>query len=193
MEINKRGDFMLEKSKSYLSSLTAFRKCVAILLATLVVGTVIFIFSNSIKSPVQSTEQSDGLKETISQLISPDTMLGSFIIKNIRKIAHFAEYGLLGIEVTLLVLVLAKRRKVRLFFAAKSIFFALVIAFIDETIQIFSGRGPAVSDVWIDIGGFFICTLITVLATEAALLARRISKSIFSSEKRKSNGKDNRD
>jgi VanZ family protein len=28
------------------------------------------------------------------------------------------------------------------------------VAFIDETIQIFSGRGPAILDVWIDTLGF---------------------------------------
>lgn len=33
--------------------------------------------------------------------------------------------------------------------------FAFYIAFIDETIQIFSGRGPQIADVWLDVLGAF--------------------------------------
>ena len=36
----------------------------------------------------------------------------------------------------------------------------LIVAFLDETIQIFSGRGPMVSDIWIDLAGGVFGSLI---------------------------------
>ena len=42
------------------------------------------------------------------------------------------------------------------------------IAFLDETVQIFSGRGPEISDVWIDIFGFLTLFAITLGAAFAA-------------------------
>ena len=50
---------------------------------------------------------------------------------------------------------------------------ALLTGFIDETIQIFSGRGSAVSDVWLDFSG--AAAAILILALARALLSRRRS------------------
>lgn len=44
-----------------------------------------------------------------------------------------------------------------------SVRYAFYIAFIDETIQIFSGRGPQIADVWLDVSGAFCGTVIISL------------------------------
>ena len=40
---------------------------------------------------------------------------------------------------------------------------ALLVSFLDETIQIFSGRGPAVKDMWIDLSGAVLGLLLALL------------------------------
>ena len=41
---------------------------------------------------------------------------------------------------------------------------AQFIAFLDETVQIFVGRGPEITDVWIDVFGFSALFAITIVA-----------------------------
>ena len=85
----------------------------------------------------------------------------------LRKAAHFSEYALLGAELSLLLNLLLDRngrplaRGRRLLDFPALGFFA---AAIDETIQIFSGRGSSLLDVWLDtagcLTGFFLIFLI---------------------------------
>ena len=163
---------MLEKIKSRITALPPVRRYTALALVLAITLTVAFIVSNSMKTPVASTADSDAVKDFISSIIPPESDLGQLILNNIRKIAHFTEYGLIGIELACLLAVVAAKRKTRYISAAKGLIFALIIAFIDETIQIFSSRGPSISDVWIDIGGFFTYSLLTHLAVEAALIIK---------------------
>lgn len=128
------------------------------------VATVIFIFVNSAIPPEKSEEQSDRVSEIISTVIPPETDLGQFILTYIRKIAHFTEYGLLGIEISVYVFIYMKRRAA---WGAASLAVPLAVGFTDESIQIISGRGPSISDVWIDIGGFATFSLITYASLTA--------------------------
>jgi VanZ family protein len=57
---------------------------------------------------------------------------------------------LLGAEISLYIILFIRKSS----FVFFSFPVALIIAFFDETIQIFSARGPAVLDVWIDFAGF---------------------------------------
>ena len=123
-----------------------------------ILTTLVFIFVNSALPPEKSGEQSDKVSGIIAEIIPVDTDIGNFIITNIRKIAHFTEYGLLGIIVSLYVLIYTRKRVA---FGFGSLLFALVVGFTDESIQILSGRGPSVSDIWIDIGGFATYSLLT--------------------------------
>lgn len=136
------------------------RRALTVILLILILATLCFIFSNSLKSMEESGEQSNAIGELISQVIPKDTKVGSFIQTYLRKIAHFTEFGLLGIECTLLCFVLGggPRR------FALSVGFGFMCGFFDETVQIFSKRGSSVSDVWIDGGGFAFYSLITALA-----------------------------
>ena len=83
---------------------------VKILLILLIVTTLSFIFCQSALPKEESTEVSEGVKDAIEPIIPSDTAVGSYVHVNIRKIAHFVEFSLLGIEVALYVsLFLAKK------------------------------------------------------------------------------------
>ena len=127
-------------------------------LLALIAGTVVFMFVNSALPPEVSAEQSGTVGGIIAEIIPPDTDLGSFIQEYLRKIAHFTEYGMLGIEISLLVFFYFKRR---VLFGCSAAAVPFFVGFIDESIQILSDRGPSISDVWIDIGGFITFSLLS--------------------------------
>lgn len=136
--------------------------------------TIIFIFSNSLKPKDQSLEDSNAVGGIISSLFPPDSDIGKFILEYIRKIAHFTEYGLLGIEVAILVVFYFRKR---ISVALISLNLSLIVAFIDESLQYISERGPSISDVWIDIGGFAFFSLLTYgIAFVVYLIARKIGR-----------------
>ena len=147
-------------------------KAVLIILLVSVLITIIFIFSNSLKSPEESTKDSDLVGDIIATIIPPETDLGKLVLEYIRKIAHFSEYGLLGIEIALIIALYLKRWWR---FALISLPSAITLAVIDESLQYISKRGPEISDVWIDFGGFAFFSLITYAAV---ILARVIIKHI---------------
>ena len=68
----------------------------------------------------------------------------------LRKLAHFTEFMLLGAETLLLSREYGKRGARA---ALTMLMCCNLCAFFDETIQIFSGRGPDVRDIWIDTFG----------------------------------------
>ena len=143
---------------------------VRILLLTSAV-TILSFFIQSALPPAISSAESDTVSGFLGMLIPKDTVVGGFIHSNIRKIGHFCEYGLLGIQLALLTALSLTERKERLAFISH--IFALIVALIDETVQIFSGRGPSVSDVWLDFLGF---TVLFAFTYGIIFLKRRFSK-----------------
>ncbi len=89
----------------------------------------------------------------------------------VRKLAHFVEFGALSAGLSVFVWVI-KKSSFWAYWTALS--FAGVIALTDETIQIFTGRGAQVQDVWLDISGA-LAGLIAVLCLRGvcALIRRR--------------------
>ncbi len=154
----------------------------ALILAVAMVLTVASFFVQSALPPEASSAESDAVSDAIEPIIPSDTPVGEFVHPNIRKIGHFAEFGLLGLEAALLVFFYSKRKAIG---ALRSFVCAQFIALADETVQIFSGRGPEISDVWIDIFGFSTLFVITVCAAYAA---RTVMKKI----RNRINGKNNR-
>ena len=146
-------------------------KTLQILLTILIIATIVFIFGNSVMPPDLSSKQSDGVASIIEKIIPIDTTFGSFIHENIRKIAHFTEYGLLGIEIAIYVMLYAEEKLKQ---AAFSTFIPFAVGFTDETIQIFSGRGPSVADVWIDVGGFLSFSLLTYSVSIVLIFTRAL-------------------
>ncbi len=89
----------------------------------------------------------------------------------VRKLAHFTEFAALGAVFLLLSGEYTQDKAKRAFSAA---FVGVFVPLSDETIQIFSGRGPALTDVWIDAAGYTAGALVTVLVI--FLLSRRKAK-----------------
>ena len=144
-----------------LCELESKRRCGAIALLCLIALTLIFIFTQSTLSPSTSGAESGAVREFLENFFSYERPLGAFVLNNLRKIAHFAEYGLLGFEISLYVSLFSVD------FVKIAPYTPLVghsVAFVDETIQIFSGRGPAILDVWIDTFGFITASLFVFTA-----------------------------
>ena len=104
---------------------------------------------------------SGSLKTWLEQLLH--TEISEFLL---RKAAHFSEYGLLGVEFSLLLGLQYDKNGKNFQYGRNLLDFPLIgmlCAVTDETIQIFSGRGSLVSDVWIDTAGFSTGFFLTVL------------------------------
>ncbi len=163
---------MIERIKKRVRLIGVPRAVALAVLGLSIVLTLGFIFSNSLKSQTSSAAQSSSFQAVVEKIIPKDTDLGAFVFRNLRKIAHFTEYGLLGIEAAAFTVVLSRRRGLMYKRFGFSVIFALITAFIDETIQIFSKRGPSVSDMWIDIGGFFTYAILTYGILELTILIK---------------------
>lgn len=136
-----------------------------ILLLVLIVLNVAFIFFQSTLSPEESVEKSDEVGDIIAEVIPPETPVGGYVQDNVRKIAHFVEFMMLGIWSALYVVLTIPTLK----WCAISFPPALLCALLDESIQIFSERGPSVSDVWLDFLGF--CSSAVIIYTGYAIFS----------------------
>ena len=114
-----------------------------LLLSISVIATVIFIFSNSVQTSEASSEQSTEVRTIITPALEPIVGEGNVTIRLVRKLAHLAEFGILGFELALLM------RK----WFLPSFLMTLLIAAADETLQIYSDRGAQISDVFLDFFG----------------------------------------
>lgn len=123
------------------------------------ITTVLSFFIQSALPPEASSAESDAVSDAIEPIIPSDTEIGEVVHSNIRKIGHFVEFGLLGIETALFFFFYTKKRTKELLCC---LFSALFIALIDETVQIFSGRGPEISDVWLDFSGFSVLFFVSL-------------------------------
>ena len=137
-----------------------------VLLLTLILLTLSFIFVQSSLSPSASGQESDAVAGFLSAIFPSD----GFIISNLRQIAHFAEYGVLGVWTSLFVCFFAIKVRAS---ALASFAAAQCVALIDETIQIFSGRVADVVDVWTDFLGFLTFSAIVYLAFFALIRNRK--------------------
>ncbi len=137
--------------------------------------TLVFIFTNSLKPKSESLEQSGAFSDFVATIFPPDTEFGAFVKEYIRKIAHFTEYGLLGIELAVYISIYASKK---LKGALLSLPLSLSVAFFDESLQYISDRGPAVSDIWIDVGGFAFFGLIAYGVMALVFFAIRHFRSV---------------
>ena len=131
-------------------------KIIKILLLVMIAFNLAFIFVQSVLPPEQSSKESSTVGDIIEEIIPPDTKPGEFVQTNLRKIAHFVEFATLGALVSLYLILFARR----IAFIALTFPSALLVGFFDETIQLFSGRGASVKDVWIDFFGFLFASVV---------------------------------
>ncbi len=128
------------------------RRCAAALLAALTLLTVLFIFSNSLKTGAASNAQSGGFIRLLGDLFClPEELLSLPEFRSlVRSAAHFSEFALLGAELAGLLLLLRARRMAYVGGALVS----ALIAVADECIQIFvPNRTADAIDVLLDTTG----------------------------------------
>lgn len=129
------------------------RRVLFALQLALLVATLAFIWGNSMEPVSVSAARSTRWAEFLMRLFGN-------LPFDVRKAAHVAEYGLLGLEAGLLLLSLGRLSLRR---AGVALLGGAVIAAVDETLQVLSDRGPAVSDVLLDLLGYsigFACVML---------------------------------
>jgi len=148
------------------------------LIALLILLTLTFIFGSSAKPSAESNSDSNQVLDKVENVVDPllQGITGQKpqreeMHKLVRKAAHFAEYALLGIELTVLVLYHKRRLISELLFMPP--FALLFAAMTDELIQAATDRTSSVGDVCLDFCGG-VAGMIMAL-TAAWLLPRLIA------------------
>ena len=143
------------------SELVGGMKVLWYILVTLIVFNLIFIFTQSSLSSEVAGEEAGTVTDIVVEILPDDSPAEEYAENNMDKIAHFTEYASLGCLVSLFICFFGLRLEI---LSPFSLLFAEVMAFVDETIQIFSGRNPDIKDMWSDILGFLTLSIITYLA-----------------------------
>jgi VanZ family protein len=139
---------------------------------TALVLTLMFIWANSLVDKSVSNHYSENAADMVLPLLNmEETQPSADFMYAVRKGAHLLEFLALGIE--LAAIMVTWEKKGYNIFAV--LFFVLLTAVIDESLQIFSDRADSVTDILIDfIGGLIGVSL--VLITYNALIRRRNKK-----------------
>jgi len=130
------------------------------LLIVLLILILAFIWGQSVLSADISRSESGFVLTILRPLLA--IIFGEATVTHhfVRKLAHFSEFFLLGATL----FALLPRRRWRLPLSAG---LCLLAALLDETIQLFSGRGDQISDVWLDFSGaaagILLCFLLRLL------------------------------
>ncbi len=130
------------------------------LLMGLIIATLVFIWGNSLKTVAVSSGDSAKALEILGPFLEFFVGKGNATDHLVRKLAHFAEYFALGLELALFI---AVRRRVDAQGIANCLFAGLSAAVIDESLQILSARGSLVSDVLFDFCGAAAGIALTLL------------------------------
>lgn len=127
-----------------------------------------FIFHNSMTPAIESSRQSGRVLSVVLEAVESIGLESGWITEYlIRKMAHFAEYALLGAGLSITLRQYGFSTELR---RSVHAWLGLMIPFIDETIQLFvEGRSGQIGDVWLDMAG--ICG--GSLAVMAGLWLRR--------------------
>lgn len=114
----------------------------------------LFIWSNSLQTAAESSQQSSGILEVLLPLLSWTGLPAGVWHTVIRKLAHMTEFALLGMLWT---------RGLHPGHSERSdigrrrwavLVICMLTALVDETIQLFvPGRSGEILDVWIDLSG----------------------------------------
>lgn len=140
------------------------KRTAKIVLFVITIATLCFIWGNSMLPKSVSSGESGFVMKLISPILEIFVGKGNVTEHLVRKLAHFTEYSVLGVELALIFgIIKRKERKSVWCNYPMIIMHAVTLSFIDETIQIFSGRGPAIVDMWIDTVGAAIFSAIVLL------------------------------
>ena len=133
-----------------------------------------FIWGNSLLSAELSSQVSRAVGEFLAGILGEGDGVSTMGGVSVRKIAHFVEFAALGIVSSLILNFMIANVWNRV---SVSALLGLFIALTDETIQIFSGRGSSVRDVWIDVSGYlFGCLIVFVVLLLTKNIKRKSEK-----------------
>ena len=132
-------------------------------LLILTAAVLLFIFIQSALPRSVSLDESEDLSESFLDPIFRLLGLQPLSQHTVRKTAHVLEFSVLSV-----LLVLCFRGKL-----VKSAGAGFLSAFLDESIQLLSGRGALIEDVWIDLIGIAFGLLLGFLFRKAAIALRR--------------------
>ncbi len=136
--------------------------------ASLTFGWTAFVFRNSFKSKAESAKQSSFLAEAVKKVLATVSIDSSdWAVVLVRKTAHVVEFFVLAMLMYFAARAFGLCRKKSLITASV---YSAICACIDETVQIFSHRGPAVTDVLID------CLGVALFAASAWIVNNRRKK-----------------
>ena len=150
------------------------RKIFVLIISVLIALTLAFIWGNSCLPKAQSAESSSEAQGIIQTVL--DSVFGEDTVYvdefHIRKLAHFAEFFALGAEFALLIIALNKENY-KSYLTLLPI--GLFVGAVDESIQIFSDRGAAVTDVLIDFSGYLtaIAVFVIIFALRKSVKSRK--------------------
>lgn len=148
------------------------RKFFAIALCGVIVLTVLFIFSQSLLGVSASQKESGSVLKAVSPVLEVFVGRGNVTDHLVRKLAHFTEFFTLGAELSALLWVRGAVGAQRYF---NGLFAGVAVALCDETVQLFTGRGSQVQDVWLDIFGA-VCGLLFVALLRALVTAIKMRR-----------------
>lgn len=98
----------------------------------------------------------------------PNQNIGMHLL---RKMAHFTEFLILGLDLCWLFLILEQKGIHKL---TMPLLFGSLTACVDETIQLYSiGRSSSLVDVWIDIGGLTVGIMILLFGHAILTVVKR--------------------
>lgn len=104
--------------------------------------------------PEASSRRSEAVAEFVTRvlggLLGQNSAVVQFVRNHIRKIAHAVEFAVLGGVSAVMLIVLKRVSFGMLLHAASAV---LAVAVVDESIQLFSGRGSQVQDILLDFAG----------------------------------------
>ena len=133
-------------------------KKTVIILSVIIVVTLLFIWLHSCMDMETSSEESGFFYKLLCPFFEIFMGKGNVTELFIRKLAHFTEFLGLGLELMLYMHLLINEKKIILVISAWVI--GTFCAIIDESIQLLSGRGSQIADVWLDSFGCITGVLI---------------------------------
>lgn len=143
-------------------------KYLFIMITFFVIG---FIWWNSSKNGEESSGISQGVLYEIMQIFARIGISTDITEHIIRKLAHFTEFTALGILLSIDTVLFLKNMKQYVWIP---LFIGLLVALIDETIQLFPiGRSSSVKDVWIDFSGVIFGTILLLVLKQIYLFKLR--------------------
>ena len=153
------------------------RKIPRTILIICTVLTLLFIWVQSVLPGDISSQQSGFVMGIVRPFLELFTGKGNVTEHLVRKLAHFTEFSVLGVEAGFIFGFYLRERSSNMWSALlKAVASCAFAALIDETIQVFSGRGPAITDVWIDTAGAALGAAIVLLILSLVKKGRKANE-----------------